>query len=53
MSALGPHAAFIIFSYVAAIAVLGGLTAYTWADNRARRRELAALDPGGAGKDRS
>jgi heme exporter protein CcmD len=52
MSALGPHAAFIIFSYVAAIGVLGALTVFTWIDNRARQRELAALDPRAAGKDR-
>jgi heme exporter protein D len=52
MSVLGPHAAFIILSYVAAIAVLGGLTAFTWIDNRARRRELAALDPRGAARDK-
>jgi heme exporter protein CcmD len=41
---LGPHAAFIIWSYIATIAVIGALVAWIMADNRGRSRELAALD---------
>jgi heme exporter protein D len=41
---LGPHAAFIIWSYVATFGVIGALTAWIMLDNRARARELAALD---------
>ncbi len=45
----GPHAAFIAGSYMAAIAVIGVLTVWIVADNRARKRELAALDAKRAG----
>lgn len=41
---LGPHAAFILWSYAATFTVIGGLVAWIVADHRARSRELAALD---------
>jgi len=44
MTALGPHAFFIIGSYLATFAVIAALTIWIIADNRARKRELARLD---------
>ena len=44
MTALGPHAFFIIGSYLATFAVIAALTIGIMADNRARKRELARLD---------
>lgn len=41
---LGRHAFFILASYAASIALIGGLAAWIVADHRARARELAALD---------
>jgi heme exporter protein D len=38
------HIGFIVASYVAAIAVVGGLTAWVMLDYRALRRKLLALD---------
>ena len=40
---LGPHAAFIVASYVMAALVVLGLTAWVLADFRAQRRVLADL----------
>ena len=48
-AALGPHAMFIAASYLAAMAVIGALTIWIMADNRARKRELVALDARRAG----
>ncbi len=48
-AALGPHAMFIAGSYMAAMAVIGVLTVWIMSDNRARKRELAALDARRAG----
>jgi heme exporter protein D len=47
---LGPHAAFILASYAAAVVLLGGLLAYLLAEGRRYRRELAALEARGAGR---
>lgn len=44
MMNLGPHSAFILGSYLACAAVIAALTAWIICDNRARKRELAALD---------
>ena len=44
MTALGPHAAFIIGSYIATAAIIGVLVGMILTDSRARKRELAALD---------
>ncbi len=41
---LGPHTAFILGSYLACAAIIVSLTAWIVLDNRARKRELAALD---------
>ena len=38
------HMAFIVAAYVAAIAVVGGLTAWVMLDYRAQRRKLADLE---------
>jgi len=38
------HTAFIAAAYVAAIAVVGGLTAWVMLDYRAQRRKLADLE---------
>jgi heme exporter protein D len=50
MSALGPHAGFILASYGAVVVVLGGLIAAVLLDHRAQTRALAALDERGAGR---
>ncbi|MCX7327160.1 MAG: heme exporter protein CcmD [Hyphomicrobiales bacterium] len=52
MTALGPHAFFIIGSYLATFAVIAALTIGIMADNRARKRELARLDHRQHGADR-
>jgi len=44
---LGPHAAFIIAAYAAAILVVGGLVAWVWLDFRAQRRVLGDLEAHG------
>jgi heme exporter protein D len=44
---LGPHAAFILVSYVAAIAVVAGLVAWVMVDFRAQRRALGDLEAHG------
>jgi heme exporter protein CcmD len=44
MTSLGPHSAFIIGSYLACALIIGALCAWVILDNRARKRELAALD---------
>jgi heme exporter protein D len=44
---LGPHAAFIWWSYFVVAAVIGGLIAWLVMDGRRLRRQLAALDAKG------
>jgi heme exporter protein D len=44
---LGPHAAFIIVSYAAAVAVVTGLVAWVLLDFRAQRRALGELESHG------
>ena len=44
---LGPHAAFIIAAYAAALFILGGLIAWVILDYRMQRRVLADLDARG------
>jgi heme exporter protein D len=44
---LGPHAAFIWWSYVLVAAVIGGLVAWLVADGRRMLRQLDALDARG------
>jgi heme exporter protein D len=44
---LGPHAAFIIAAYAAALAVVSGLIAWVLADHAAQRKLLADLDARG------
>ncbi len=44
---LGPHAAFILVSYAATIAVVAGLIAWVIADFRAQRRALGDLEAHG------
>lgn len=44
---LGPHAAFIVAAYVAAVAVVAGLIAWVFADYEAQRRLLAELEARG------
>lgn len=43
----GQHAAFIIPSYAATIAVLGGLVIWLHLQHKARKRELAELEKAG------
>lgn len=50
MSSLGPHAGFILASYVAVAIVLGWLTLAIILDHRAQKRALAALEQRGAGR---
>lgn len=50
MSALGPHAGFILASYAAVVLVLGGLIAVVLRDHAAQKRALAALEQRGAGR---
>jgi heme exporter protein D len=44
---LGPHAAFIIAAYAAAIVVIGGLIAWVVIDYRAQKRVLGDLEAHG------
>ena len=44
---LGPHVAFIVASYAAAIAVVAGLIAWVALDFRAQRRALGDLEAHG------
>ena len=44
---LGPHAAFIVAAYAAAVIVLGGVIAWVLFDYRAQRRKLADLEARG------
>jgi len=44
---LGPHAGFIVASYGATIAILGGLAMWIVADYRRQRREMAELEASG------
>ena len=44
---LGPHAAFIVAAYAAAVIVLGGVIAWVLLDYRAQRRKLADLEARG------
>jgi heme exporter protein D len=44
---LGPHAAFIVAAYAAALVVVLGLIAWVIADHAAQRRLLAELDARG------
>ena len=53
MSQLGPHAAFILGSYMATLAILLALVAWIVLDNRGRKRELEALDARRAAGDRA
>jgi heme exporter protein D len=41
---LGPHAAFIVLSYAAALIVLAALAGWIALDHRALKRTLAALE---------
>lgn len=50
MSALGPHAAYIIASYAAVIVILGGLIAAVLLDHRAQTRALAQFEARGVGR---
>ncbi len=44
---LGPHAAFILLSYAAAVLVIGGLVLSVMADHRQQKRKLAELEARG------
>jgi heme exporter protein D len=44
---LGPHAAFIIAAYAAAIVVIGGLVGWVVVDYRAQKRVLGDLEAHG------
>jgi heme exporter protein D len=48
MSALGPHADFIIAAYAAALLIIAGLVAWIALDYRAQRAVLSDLDQAGA-----
>ena len=47
---LGPHAAFIVAAYAAAVLVLGGLIVWVLLDYRTQRRKLADLEALGGGR---
>jgi len=47
MMNLGPHAAFIVMSYVAAIAIVAGLVVWVVLDRRRLARELGEFDAQG------
>jgi len=47
---LGPHAAFIIAAYAAALAVIIGLIVWVYADYAAQRRLLADLEARGVSR---
>jgi heme exporter protein D len=44
---LGPHAAFILTAYAAAVVIVGALIAWVLVDYRIQRRLLADLDRSG------
>jgi heme exporter protein D len=44
---LGPHAAFIVTAYAAALMVVVLLIAWVWLDHRAQRRKLDELEARG------
>ncbi len=44
---LGPHAAFILTAYAAAVIVIGGLIAWVVLDYRAQLRKLADMEARG------
>ena len=44
---LGPHAAFILAAYIAAIVVIGALIAWVTLDYRSQKRVLGDLDAQG------
>jgi heme exporter protein D len=44
---LGPHAAFIVTAYAAAVVIIGGLIAWVLLDHRAQLRKLAELEARG------
>ena len=44
---LGPHAAFIVAAYAAAVIVLGSMIAWVLLDYRSQRRKLAGLEARG------
>ena len=44
---LGPHAAFIVTAYTAAVVVIGGLIGWVALDYRAQLRKLAGLEAEG------
>ena len=48
MSALGPHADFIVAAYAAAVLVIVGLIAWVAVDYRSQRAVLSDLDQAGA-----
>ncbi len=50
---LGPHAAFIVAAYAAAVGVVGVLVVWVTADYRAQKRTLAELERAGAGRGAS
>jgi heme exporter protein D len=50
MSALGPHAAYILASYAAVVVILGGLIAAVLIDHRAQTRALADFEARGVGR---
>ena len=47
---LGPHAAFIVAAYAAALAVVIGLIAWVLADHAAQRRLIADLEAHGVSR---
>jgi heme exporter protein D len=44
---LGPHAAFIVTAYAAAVVIVGGLIAWVLLDHRAQLRKVAELEARG------
>jgi heme exporter protein D len=48
---LGPHAGFILWSYAAAIILIGGLSLWIAARHRAAKRRLAAQETARARHD--
>jgi heme exporter protein D len=44
---LGPHAAFILAAYCAAVAIIAALIAWVWLDFRAQKRLLGHLEASG------
>jgi heme exporter protein D len=50
MMDLGPHAAFIMAAYAAAIVIVATLIAWVVLDHRAQRRNLGELERGGVAR---